>query len=160
MLTDVNRPACVISCCCIDFRHLLGEPDLTMDFDKETAHLKEQQDMVQHAGLHFGKSKLVLSLSVVFQIIVGTICVYVCVCVCVCVCARVCTYMYTCMCVSVYVQVCMHTCVTYFTFTIFILFIYIICTCVAECAYSAHVCVWIMCVCVCTRVLVHTIYIL
>ncbi|XP_076439753.1 uncharacterized protein LOC143279555 isoform X2 [Babylonia areolata] len=36
----------------VTFRHLLGEPGLTMDVDQEMKYLKERQDMVTHAGLH------------------------------------------------------------------------------------------------------------
>ncbi|KAL8597437.1 hypothetical protein ACOMHN_050935 [Nucella lapillus] len=36
----------------VTFRHLLGQPDLNVDFDQEIKHLKERQDLVTHAGLH------------------------------------------------------------------------------------------------------------
>ena len=38
------------------FRHLLGDPDLNMDFDQELKVLKERQEMVQRAGLNSGMS--------------------------------------------------------------------------------------------------------
>ena len=36
------------------FRHLLGDPDLSMDFDQEMKVLKERQEIVKRAGLHAG----------------------------------------------------------------------------------------------------------
>ena len=45
---------CYVTLHGVCFRHLLGDPDLSMDFDQEMKVLKERQEIVQRTGLHAG----------------------------------------------------------------------------------------------------------